>query len=190
MRLIIEHKNARALNDKVASSSVYHALSRMSVFYRHQQGIKTSFHLARYIFLARKATSIKKVCIFKGNHSSNVFHAFQYSTDYNQRGLEPRLQIRNDRKNKKTPQCSRLLICYKILVRERGLEPPQPYGHYHLKVARLPIPPLAQATSTKKILRNNTIFGIKTQGQKLPAGSFYVSCLSGRCPHRSWHWIQ
>jgi hypothetical protein len=28
------------------------------------------------------------------------------------------------------------------LVRERGLEPPRPYGHYHLKVARLPIPPL------------------------------------------------
>jgi hypothetical protein len=24
------------------------------------------------------------------------------------------------------------------LVRERGLEPPHPYGHYHLKVARLP----------------------------------------------------
>jgi hypothetical protein len=30
------------------------------------------------------------------------------------------------------------------VVRERGLEPPQPFGHYHLKVARLPIPPLAQ----------------------------------------------
>ena len=29
------------------------------------------------------------------------------------------------------------------MVRERGLEPPQPCGHYHLKVARLPIPPLA-----------------------------------------------
>jgi hypothetical protein len=28
-------------------------------------------------------------------------------------------------------------------VGERGLEPPQPYGHYHLKVARLPIPPSA-----------------------------------------------
>jgi hypothetical protein len=27
------------------------------------------------------------------------------------------------------------------MVRTRGLEPPQPYGHYHLKVARLPIPP-------------------------------------------------
>ena len=27
------------------------------------------------------------------------------------------------------------------LVRTRGLEPPQPFGHYHLKVARLPIPP-------------------------------------------------
>ena len=27
------------------------------------------------------------------------------------------------------------------LVRTRGLEPPQPFDHYHLKVARLPIPP-------------------------------------------------
>ena len=29
-------------------------------------------------------------------------------------------------------------------VRGRGFEPPSPYGHYHLKVARLPIPPPAQ----------------------------------------------
>jgi hypothetical protein len=31
-------------------------------------------------------------------------------------------------------------------VGERGLEPPQDYSHYHLKVARLPIPPFAPNT--------------------------------------------
>ncbi len=31
-----------------------------------------------------------------------------------------------------------------LMVRERGLEPPQPFGHYHLKVACIPISPLAQ----------------------------------------------
>jgi hypothetical protein len=29
-------------------------------------------------------------------------------------------------------------------VREGGLEPPRPYGHWHLKPARLPIPPLSR----------------------------------------------
>jgi hypothetical protein len=37
--------------------------------------------------------------------------------------------------------CGTLLYLIFNLVRTRGLEPPQPYGHYHLKVARLPIPP-------------------------------------------------
>jgi hypothetical protein len=41
-----------------------------------------------------------------------------------------------------------------LLVRERGLEPPRPCGHYDLNVARLPVPPLAhnieQANSTKE----------------------------------------
>lgn len=32
----------------------------------------------------------------------------------------------------------------RIVVREEGLEPSHPYGHRHLKPARLPIPPLAQ----------------------------------------------
>ena len=27
------------------------------------------------------------------------------------------------------------------MVPRRGLEPPRPYGHQHLKLARLPIPP-------------------------------------------------
>src|SRR3546814_10924289 len=30
----------------------------------------------------------------------------------------------------------------RLLVSEGGLEPPRPYGHWHLKPARLPIPPL------------------------------------------------
>ena len=30
------------------------------------------------------------------------------------------------------------------VVREGGLEPPHPFGHRHLKPARLPIPPLAR----------------------------------------------
>ena len=33
----------------------------------------------------------------------------------------------------------------KSLVPKRGLEPPRPYGHYTLNVARLPIPPLRHA---------------------------------------------
>src|SRR5207237_9216812 len=31
-----------------------------------------------------------------------------------------------------------------LLVGEGGLEPPHPFGHRHLKPARLPIPPLAR----------------------------------------------
>ena len=31
-----------------------------------------------------------------------------------------------------------------IRVREGGLEPPRPFEHWHLKPARLPIPPLAR----------------------------------------------
>lgn len=34
-------------------------------------------------------------------------------------------------------------------VREGGLEPPRPCGHWHLKPARLPIPPLAQITESE-----------------------------------------
>ncbi len=40
--------------------------------------------------------------------------------------------------------------CYEAspcLVRKRGLEPPRPCGHYPLKVARLPVPPLARVRS-------------------------------------------
>ena len=33
------------------------------------------------------------------------------------------------------------------IVREGGLEPPHPYGHRHLKPARLPIPPLARCVA-------------------------------------------
>jgi hypothetical protein len=31
-----------------------------------------------------------------------------------------------------------------VIVGEGGLEPPHPFGHRHLKPARLPIPPLAR----------------------------------------------
>lgn len=30
------------------------------------------------------------------------------------------------------------------MVREGGVEPPRPFGHWNLNPARLPIPPLAQ----------------------------------------------
>src|SRR4051794_20602447 len=33
------------------------------------------------------------------------------------------------------------------LVREGGVEPPRPFGHWHLKPARLPIPPLARVAA-------------------------------------------
>lgn len=42
------------------------------------------------------------------------------------------------RQNKKTPAMSRLFICNKFLVHERGLEPPRPCEHSHLKAACLP----------------------------------------------------
>ncbi len=38
------------------------------------------------------------------------------------------------------------------VVRGRGLEPPSPYGRYHLKVVRLPVSPPAQDTT--KILNH------------------------------------
>ena len=34
-------------------------------------------------------------------------------------------------------------------VREGGVEPPRPFGHWHLKPARLPIPPLARAAASE-----------------------------------------
>ena len=41
------------------------------------------------------------------------------------------------------------------MVRERGLEPPRPCGHYLLKVARLPVSPLARVQ--KFILKTGCI---------------------------------
>lgn len=52
-------------------------------------------------------------------------------------------QIRNLYQTKSAPFVEHFRICYKILVRERGLEPPRPEGHQPLKLTRLPIPPLA-----------------------------------------------
>lgn len=46
-------------------------------------------------------------------------------------------------KSRLTGQCYRLTA--PELVRKGGLEPPRPCGHWHLKPARLPIPPLARA---------------------------------------------
>src|SRR6187200_612550 len=34
-------------------------------------------------------------------------------------------------------------------VREGGVEPPRPFGHWHLKPARLPIPPLARDAASE-----------------------------------------
>jgi hypothetical protein len=36
------------------------------------------------------------------------------------------------------------------MVPRRGLEPPRPYGHQHLKLARLPIPPSGHAVARFK----------------------------------------
>lgn len=33
-------------------------------------------------------------------------------------------------------------------MRKGGLEPPRDFSHYHLKVARIPIPPLPQVASS------------------------------------------
>ena len=44
------------------------------------------------------------------------------------------------------PSCGRKpTLTSAYVVGEGGLEPPQPFGHWHLKPARLPIPPLARA---------------------------------------------
>ena len=42
-----------------------------------------------------------------------------------------------------------------ILVRGRGLEPPSPYGHHHLKMARLPISPPARVYNFIPVVPNN-----------------------------------
>ena len=41
-------------------------------------------------------------------------------------------------------------------MREGGLEPPRGYPHYHLKVARIPIPPLTQTTKGDEIVAKKT----------------------------------
>jgi hypothetical protein len=46
----------------------------------------------------------------------------------------------------KATATGRLLL---FTVREGGLEPPRPFEHWHLKPARLPIPPLAQCCDTR-----------------------------------------
>ena len=43
-------------------------------------------------------------------------------------------------------------------VREGGVEPPRPFGHWHLKPARLPIPPLARDAASEDA-RNSTSRG-------------------------------
>src|SRR5206468_8495823 len=40
------------------------------------------------------------------------------------------------------------------LVGEGGLEPPSPFGHMHLKHARLPIPPLARGPTAATVMRS------------------------------------
>ncbi len=47
---------------------------------------------------------------------------------------------------KKTPEKRGGLL---LFVREGGVEPPRPFGHWHLKPARLPIPPLARVTAAR-----------------------------------------
>jgi hypothetical protein len=56
-------------------------------------------------------------------------------------------QIRKSIQTKSVPNVEHFRILKSIVVRTRGLEPPQPYGHYHLKVARLPIPPRPHVTT-------------------------------------------
>jgi hypothetical protein len=60
-------------------------------------------------------------------------------------------------------------------MRGRGFEPPSPYGHYHLKVARLPIPPPAQSVLALIIDRRP---GIVNRDSQIPED---VRCLAG-CP--------
>ena len=55
-------------------------------------------------------------------------------------GLEPKVEAR-----------AYAVTCENLLVGEGGLEPPRPYGHWHLKPARLPIPPLARVRSRHRI---------------------------------------
>ena len=49
----------------------------------------------------------------------------------------------------------------KEMVPRRGLEPPRPFDHQHLKLARLPIPPSGQAVGIlleAEIDNNKNIF--------------------------------
>jgi hypothetical protein len=73
--------------------------------------------------------------IFANQFARESFLA-NYHRQFSPIGSSPRLQ------NNKTTYGGRQIV----LVRERGLEPPQPCGHYHLKVACIPISPLARKT--------------------------------------------
>jgi hypothetical protein len=59
-----------------------------------------------------------------------------------------------------------------VVVRTRGLEPPQDCSHYHLKVARLPIPPRPRVDPDYLIC-----FGQKTQDITLAAREVIVEML-------------
>ena len=127
-RLIIESKSAGAFNYEIAASGIYHTLSRVSILYRYQEGIKTDFHVGGYIFLTREAAGVKKVCVFKRNSSSNVFHAPEYSNKCNERGLEPMQRIESLAKTKSASPLKHFHICNKFMVRGAGLEPARLLG--------------------------------------------------------------
>ena len=59
-----------------------------------------------------------------------------------------------------------------ILVPRRGLEPPRPYGHQHLKLARLPIPPPGPVRKRRAIRLGA---GDVNSGHEAPATGAFLS---------------
>lgn len=49
-------------------------------------------------------------------------------------------------------------------MRKGGLEPPRGYPHYHLKVARIPIPPLPHSVEEQYFIIGRNIYARKNQG--------------------------
>ena len=79
----------------------------------------------------RQGSEPKKVCLIRRGEANAVY--FELKRLY----------------TKKAAQHGYIYI-HQLLVPKKGLEPSQPRGYQHLKLARLPIPPLGQVVKKNK----------------------------------------
>ncbi len=80
-------------------------------------------------------------------------------------------------------------LCREPVVGEGGLEPPHPFGHRHLKPARLPIPPLARTMQrTSEVARTFPAFA-RVRARLQPTRTRRTPCPRPRCP-TSVRWVR